>query len=462
VSNLNSETLNGFPITPPDQGLCVGRDATLQGAPKAVWEPVNIAARETSPSGALLRPDVSLPTLFHDPYAEGDVRCLYDPATQSFYFTEIGFPIATGPASDSNNTTVDVLVMNARGVASYQFDTSLGGPSAGDCFGDQPKTGFDNNALVVSTDEYCGPTESNYRGAIVLAISKSQLVHEDTTVSDSVLGPVSLSGIPVTGLDPAIGTGLGQGYLVNSFPFTASGSNNPVARSVGVWKLRNSAAVSTGHGTPVLTGRATPSEPYAFPVPARSTGDGSTYKVNGSVITSEKYLNPDDSRMSGPVTVSQGAGGGVQLWTALDGAVTVHGAATDAAAWFRIDPQPGRVTGQGYVAAQGANLLYPAIQPQKSGSAAMVFTVTSRRINPSAAYTTLGSRTITTVAAGTSPHVSFSDAPPYNTPRWGDYSFAALDPSGSGIWLATEYIPAASDQDPMDNWGTSVSEVSGP
>jgi hypothetical protein len=92
----------------------------------------------------------------------------------------------------------------------------------------------------------------------------------------------------------------------------------------------------------------------------------------------------------------------------------------------------------------------------------MVFTVTSRRINPSAAYTTLGSRTITTVAAGTSPHVSFSDAPPYNTPRWGDYSFAALDPSGSGIWLATEYIPAASDQDPMDNWGTSVSEVSGP
>jgi hypothetical protein len=195
VSNLNSETLNGFPITPPDQGLCVGRDATLQGAPQAVWEPVNIAARETSPSGDLLRPDVSLPTLFHDPYAEGDVRCLYDPATQSFYFTEIGFPIATGPASDSNNTTVDVLVMNARGVASYQFDTSLGGPSAGDCFGDQPKTGFDNNALVVSTDEYCGPTESNYRGAIVLAISKSQLVHEDTTVSDSVLGPVSLSGI---------------------------------------------------------------------------------------------------------------------------------------------------------------------------------------------------------------------------------------------------------------------------
>ncbi len=460
LSDLNSDSLNAFPVTPPDQGLCVGRDATLGGAPKAVWEPINLAARETSADGALLRPDVSLATLFQDPYAEGDVRCLYDPATQSFYFTEIGFPVATGPAADDNNTTVDVLVMNARGVASYQFDTSLGGPSGADCFGDQPKTGFNNNALVISTDEYCGPTESNYEGAIVLAISKAQLVREDATVHDSVLGPVSLSGIPVTGLDPAIGSGTSDGYLVNSFPFTASGSNNPVADSVGVWTLRNSGSVTTGHGTPTLTGVATPSEPYAFPVPARSTGDGSTHEVNGSVITSEAYLNPDDSRMSAPVTVSR-TYGGVQLWTALDAAVTAKGATTDAAAWFRIDPGPGRVTGQGYVVARGANLLYPAIQPEWSGAPAMVFTITSSHINPSAAYTTLGSRSITTVAAGSSPHLSFSDAPPYNTARWGDYSFAALDPDGSGIWLATEYIPSAADQDPMDNWGTSVFEVSG-
>ena len=461
LSNLNSDNLNGFPVTPPDQGLCVGRDGTLAGAPKAVWEPINLAARETSPGGALLRPDVGLATLFQNPYAEGDVRCLYDPATESFYFTEIGFPVATGPAADDNNTTADVVVMNAHGVAAYQFDTSLGGPSAGDCLGDQPKTGFSNNALVISTDEYCGPTESNYEGAIVLAISKSQLVHEDPTVSDSVLGPVSLSGIPVVGLDPAIGTGSSTGYLVNSFPFDASGNNNPVADSVGVWTLRNTASVTTGHGTPILTGRATPSEPYAFPVPARSTGDGSTTTVNGSVITSEEFLQPDDSRMSAPVTVTQASGGRVQLWTALDAAVTVKGASIDAAAWFRIDPAPGKVTGQGYVVAKGANLLYPAIQPEQSGPAAMVFTITSSHINPSAAYTTLGSHAITTVAAGTGPHLSFSDAPPYNQSRWGDYSFAALDPDGSGIWLATEYIPPAADQDPMDNWGTSVFEVTG-
>jgi len=461
VSNLDSDNLNGFAITPPDQGLCVGRDQTLGGSPDAVWEPVNMAARETAPDGAPLRADVTLATVFQDPFAEGDVRCLYDPSTQSFYFTEIGFPVATGPASDDNNTTADVVVMNGRGVAAYQFDTSLGGPSAGDCFGDQPKTGFDNNALTISTDEYCGPTESNYEGAIVLAISKSQLVHEDATVSDSVLGPVSLQGDPVVGLDPAINTGSGAGYFVNSVPFLANGDNNPVGTTLGVWTLRNSASVTTGHGTPVLTGRAIPSQPYAFPVPATSTGDGSTTTVNGSVITSETALNPDDSRMNGPIGVTQGRDGGVLLTTALDAAVTVKGSTTDAGAWFQVSPDAARVVRQGYVIAEGADLLYPAIQPQPSGPGEMVFTITSATINPSPAYTRVGSGRITTVASGAGAHLSFTDAPPFNQPRWGDYSFVAADPAGTGIWLATEYIPPAADQDPFDNWGTYVFEVTG-
>jgi hypothetical protein len=463
LSNLNSDNLNGFPLTPPDQGLCVGRDNTLAGGPKAIWEPINLAARETTAGGALLRPDVSLATLFQDPFAEGDVRCLYDQRTQSFYFTEIGFPVATGPAADDNNTTADVVVMNAHGVAAYQFDTSLGGPSAGDCFGDQPKTGFDNNALVISTDEFCGPTESNFEGAIAVVISLPQLVAGASTVNDAVVGPVSLAGDPVTGMDPAINTGSGTGYLVNSVPFLANGDNNPVGNTLGLWTLTDSAAVTTGHGTVALTSKVLPSEPYAFPVPATSTGDGSTHTVGTMTVTSETALNPDDSRISGPVEVTRGFAGEVQLWTALDAAVTPHGdtAARDAAAWFKIDTLSQRVISQGYVTAKGANLLYPAIGAPQFGPPAMVFTITSPTINPSAAFTTLGSGKITTVAAGAGAHLSFSDAPPFNEPRWGDYSFAQPDPNGGGIWLATEYIPPAADQDPFDNWGTYVFEVTG-
>jgi hypothetical protein len=460
LSDLQSDNLNGFPVTPPDQGLCVGSDPSLAGSPKAVFEPINLAVRETSTRGTLLRPDVSLATLFADPFAEGDVRCLYDQQTRTFYFTEIGFPVATGPAADDNNTTADVLVVNAHGAAAYQFDTSLGGPAAGDCFGDQPKAGFDNNALVISTDEYCGPTESNYEGAIALVISKPQLVAEDATVSDSVVGPVSLAGNPVVGMDPAIGTGTGRAYFVNSVPFLANGDNNPVGNTLGLWTLTNSAAVTTGHGTVTLTGTVLPSEPYAFPVPATSTGDGSVTDVNGTPVTSEATLNPDDSRLSGPVSVTRGPLGGIQLWTALDAAVTPRGDSTarDSAAWFQINVGSQSIARQGYVTARGAHLLYPAVGAPQFGSPVVVFTITSKTINPSAAYTVLGSNKIRTVATGTDPHKSFSDVQ-FDEARWGDYSFAQVDPSGFGIWLATEYIPPAADQDPLDNWGTYVFKV---
>ena len=278
LSDLQSDNLNGFPVTPPDQGLCVGSDPTLAGSPKAVFEPINLAVRETSTRGTLLRPDVSLATLFADPFAEGDVRCLYDQQTRTFYFTEIGFPVATGPAADDNNTTADVLVVNAHGAAAYQFDTSLGGPAAGDCFGDQPKAGFDNNALVISTDEYCGPTESNYEGAIALVISKPQLVAEDATVNDSVVGPVSLAGNPVVGMDPAIGTGTGRAYFVNSVPFLANGDNNPVGNTLGLWTLTNSAAVTTGPARSPLPALSSPVShtPSRCPPPARATARSRT------------------------------------------------------------------------------------------------------------------------------------------------------------------------------------------
>jgi hypothetical protein len=86
------------------------------------------------------------------------------------------------------------------------------------------------------------------------------------------------------------------------------------------------------------------------------------------------------------------------------------------AAWFKIDATRQYVAQQGYVTARNANLLYPAIGAPQSGSPEMVFTITSATINPSVAYNRLGSGQITTVAVGTGPHLSFSDAPPFNWP----------------------------------------------
>ena len=446
VSDLSSASVNGGAgvgeVTPPDQGLCAGYVKGIHG--KVIFEPVNISMRTTNEHGTALLPELPIGFIFQDPYAFSDPRCLYDPATKSFYFTIISFPPG-GPNSSLTNTVVDVAVVNAKGdLASYQFDTSLGG----NCLGDQPKTGFSNGELIVSTDEYCGTNLNTYEGAIVLAISKKQLVAEAPAVSEEQFGPVSLAGIPGLGLDPAINTGTSTGYLVSSFPFDAAGNNNAISSSLGLWRLKGD----------TLTGRVISSEPYAFPIPAASTGDGST-DVNG--VTSEAFLNPDDSRTAAPVNVTRTASGDVQLWTAVDAAVAPKGdpVARDGAAWFKIDTGRHKVVSQGYVAVKGAYLLYPALQAPAHGPAAMVFTVTSPSIDPSSAFTTLGSRKVQIVGAGNGPHLSFADT--QGGPRWGDYSFTGLDPSGKGIWLATEYIPPPASQDPFDNWGTSVFEVSG-
>lgn len=455
LNDLINDRLYGA-LTPPDQGLCVGPDHTIKGAPDAVWEIVNSVAQETTKSGAALVGPLNAPTLFQDPNAFSDPRCLFDPATQSFYFTLISFP-AGGPNSTLTNTVNDVLVINSRGAAVYQFDSSLGGQ----CIGDQPKVGFDNNALVISTDEYCGASQTEI-GAIVQVISKSQLVHEAATVNWAQSTPVSLAGDPVVGLDPAINTGTATAYLVNSVPFNADGSNDALGTTLGLWTLTNTASVTTGNGAPFLASKVLPSEPYAFPVPAPSTGNGSTTTFSGQTITSETALNPDDSRLSAPVNVSVGPGGSVNLWTSLDAAVNPTGgtATKDGAAWFEISTSADRVIRQGYVAASGnASLLYPAVYAARNGTATMVYTITSPTLNPSAAFSVLGRPGIEIVGLGSGPHFSFADAPPFNSPRWGDYSWAAPDPESGQVWMATEYIPPASEWDGFDNWGTFIFAV---
>ena len=62
---------------------------------------------------------------------------------------------------------------------------------------------------------------------------------------------------------------------------------------------------------------------------------------------------------------------------------------------------------------------------------------------------------ITIAANGTGPYVQGT--------RWGDYSYATLDPDHNRFWLATEYVPPVSSQttDGITNWGTDVFEVDG-
>lgn len=468
LSDLDQATANGavfglgpfgFEVTPPDQGLCVGHDFTLSGNPTAVFELINDAVAEYSPSGTLLRPVSAIVSFFADPFAFSDPRCFYDAKNHAFYFTIISFNATTG------NTVDDVAVLDSHGFAVYQFDSSLGGT----CFGDQPHVGYDNNNLYVATDEFCGPTQSVYEGALLIAISKSQLLQEVAAPNAVEFGPLVLGGVPILTLQPAVSPGVGTEYLLNSFPFDQFGNNNSIANTLGFWQVKGGVHVTTG-GTVTLTGTIITSETYAFPQPAASTGNGSVTLVSGGPltnipVTSEAFLNPDDSRMQQVQAFNQA--GDVDLYASLPTAINIPGdpSARDGVAWFKIDAESQTFEAQGYVAVAGSYLLYPAIYHTGDGTTALVFTITSPTLNPSAAYTVMSSTAtsfggITITATGAGPHLSFSDAL-FGRARWGDYSAAVLGPDNTNLWLATEYIPPTANQDPFDNWGTNIFEVAG-
>jgi hypothetical protein len=165
------------------------------------------------------------------------------------------------------------------------------------------------------------------------------------------------------------------------------------------------------------------------------------------------------------------------IWGELTTEVTVPGdpVVRAGAAWFRVKPAlspgggtlvGGTVLQQGYVALSGRNFIYPALQVAPNGTAAMVGTLTSSNVFPSAAFTTLApGGTAFGPVQNAAPGTSFyhhAPSPPALPPRWGDYSFAVLDPSGNSFWFATEYIPPKSSWTPdsLNNWGTRVLHVS--
>jgi hypothetical protein len=439
LNQRTSTALNGgLSVTPPDQGLCVGTDPTTRKHQVVVFNAVNLAIEETTTTGRLLY-RASLATWFQDPGAFGDVRCLYDATTRAFYFTDIRTPGGfTNPTL--HDTSVDVAVLNTLGLAEYSFPTS----ETGTCLGDQPKTGFDADALVVSTDEYCGPNLTIYGGALIDVVSLFDLDTHRPAFMETFRIP-TMAGLTALGLDPAIGSPGTTAYLVNSFPYATPAFTvaYTTINLLGVWSLSGTRAITSGRPV-VLTGFIIGSETYAAPVPARSTATTT--------------LNPDDSRTSGPVTVQNTRQGPV-LWTAVTTSVLRPGGTpfnpttlTDGVAWFAINADAGDVAQQGYVAApRTVNLIYPAVAAQTGALAVgIVFTATSPTLNPSAAYTVLGTKSVTVAAKGSGALV---------TPvgRWGDYSFA--ETYGGAIWMATEYIPPRPDWLPYSNWGTYVFQV---
>lgn len=439
TSSRDSEVTNfNARFEPPDQGLCAGAGFIL--------EPVNSAYRIFRTNGQSIRGPFNVNDLFNEGAKEftSDPRCWYDPTTHAWFatilflndaFTEGRIDIAVNPNPDPTGLWTE-----------YQIDTTAdfrdlaGCP----CFGDQPRIGIDQTNLYVTTDEFSinGP---EFHGGQIYAISKAELVAGVASPHFVHFGNLRLDGKLSDAPQPALSIGNPDAeYFLSDLDPDGTGSNR-----IGVWAMTNRDKVATG-GSPKLTKTVVGSEAYSVPPQAAQKG-------------STSLLDAGDDRMQQASFVNG------TVWGELGTGLRPAGDTADraGAAWFQVRPRlagtnlaGATIVRQGYVAAKGESLLYPAIQPDTAGNAAMVFTKSSANRFPSAAYATLNAR-----GANFGPSViAAAGRGPYDAAatRWGDYSFAVPDWAHAAVWLATEYIPPKASQTSTGerNWGTDVMHVS--
>ncbi|MGB9378539.1 MAG: hypothetical protein WCB04_13610 [Mycobacteriales bacterium] len=437
VSSLDSAKTNfNAEFQPPDQGLCAGNGFVL--------EAVNSAYSIFKPNGIRVRGPFNINDLFNEGAAEftSDPRCWYDKPTHTW------FAIILYLNSSFTASRLDLAVNTSGDPTSlwqqYHITTTNPGGRGCPCFGDQPLLGIDATNIYISTNEFSinGP---EFNGAQIYAVDKSDLL-AGTNAHVVAFNNLRIAGMRAASVQPALTTGASNAeYFLNSLDPSGAGDNR-----IGVWAMTNRDAVGHG-GSPVLTNKVIRSEPYQLPPQAEQ--DGSTSPIDSG-----------DDRMQQAEFI------GGTLWGELTTGVRIPNDPTTraGAAWFAVRP---RLTGdhisgagiarQGYVVQRGGYVIYPAIQPDAAGRAAMVFTVTGAQQFPSAAYSVLGAGAaafgpIGIAAAGSGPYL-----PHHGGTRWGDYSFAVPAPDSDSAWLATGYVPPPKSQTPDGeaNWGTRVFEV---
>ncbi len=434
VSSLDSAVTNfGAEFEPPDQGLCVGNGFVL--------EPVNSAFRVFRQNGRSVAGPTNVNAIFGDGFRQftSDPRCQYDPATHT-WFASILFLNDTFTAS-----RLEIAVRHAtdpRGPwTRFKINTSDPGGHGCPCFGDQPLLGIDAQNIYVSTNEFSinGP---QFNGAQLYVIDKRQLVDGDASPTFVHLGSLRIGGHQAASVQPAITVGPSRAeYLMSSLDPNGAGDNR-----IGVWAVTN--RVLGSHPDPHLQRVIIPSQSYSTPPATPQMGPKS-------------LIDSGDDRMQ----QVQAIGG--RLWGELGTSLrTGGGKPVAAAAWFDVAPSldgghlSATINRQGYVSSPGNGILYPAIAGDRRGNAAMGFSMSGPGMFPSAGYATL--------SAGQAnfgpPIIASSGRGPYfrKSTRWGDYSWAVLDPAAAHrVWLANEYIPPRSSQtvDRHQNWGTRVYAV---
>ncbi len=453
----NSTALGGLQFEPPDESIAT--DGTY------VLNFVNLTGSIYTKDGGIAKGPFALTGVGSAGGFFGvdgtsnivsDPRAYYDAASHTWFaFVWEDDISSTGVAGQAY---VDLAVNHGNVLTNpftiYKIDVTDANASGCPCLPDFTIFGIDAYNVYLLPNEFQNSGAFGFNGSQIYAIAKSDLISGVSTPNVVHFGNLSVGGAIAYHLQPAITHGSAPAeYFLNALD-----PNNTFDNRLGVWALTNREHISTGV-IPTLSATVISSEAYAMPVnaqtpPGFSSGDG---LATTGLVTADFNSLQEVQYING------------HLYSALDTSITVPGdsGARDGIAWFEVTPKlsggvistNSSVTNQGYIAAHGLFLLYPHIEQTTNGTTAIVFSYGGPDTYLSAGYVshTKGKSfgSIQTAAFGAVPDNGFSSV--LSTGRWGDYSAGQLDPSGKGIWLATQYIAGNGDQ--FANWSNRLFEI---
>jgi len=528
----SSDGNNAFSLEPPDQGLCAGGGFVME----VLNDVLQVYAKDGTPVGATQSlshfygypPAIDrtvpagLPGRF-GPFVT-DPSCLYDAQNQRWIVDQLTLDVDSTTGGFTGGNHIDIAVSQTSDPTGayniYSIHTedngTLGQPDhqctdgtvPNFCFGDYPHIGLDANGLYITTNEFFLFGDS-FVSAQVYALSRNALAHGAPALDVVHIDQVQAGGNPGFTVWPANSNegdydcraGGIQHFLSSLAVFQDSGIDNRIA----VWSLSHTSSLDSESPELELTSEVITTQSYAVP-PQSTQKAGPTPLADclndpecGTLLLGapdpfpevEGPLDSNDSRMQ-EVWFVDG-----MLMGALDTAAIVGGSEQAGVAWFTFDTR-GRhasLSDQGYLAAAGNNLNYPALATLPNGKGVLAFTLVGQDYYPSAGYAEVqvslrsGHRrgdtkvgAVRVAGLGVGPQDGLTEYQAFNTdadgnpvairPRWGDYGAATV--SGGTLWFASEYIGQACDLETfastnftcgntrtaLGNWGTRVSQIS--
>jgi hypothetical protein len=447
-------------------------------------------------------PAVNRSTGIRGPFVT-DPSCLYDAATQRFFVVVLTLEVVPTTGAFTHVNHLDIAVSQSSNPTGswniYRVDvtndgTNTGGENPGPFLGDYPHIGADANGFYITTNAYPWCCDG-FSGAQVYAFSKAQLAAGAASVNMQHIDTSGMVNAPsdAGSTQPGFTLWPAQSPGTTSYDLNAGGTEHflssnaadeaqkPVKGTGGthsstqliVWSLTNTSSLNTAPSLS-LSNKVLTVGQYGVPPKAMQPGAGAaptTAVPQGFCLNDEitatvagvgcwKLLvvpaahaagaevvaahDSNDTRMQ-QVMFANG-----KLWGALDTAVNPEtGPQRAGVEWFIVNPNAGKLVGQGYLGAAGFDFTYPAIGVTASGRGVMAFTATGDALNPSAAYAPIdaqvgvGDWAVVPGGTGAAADDGFSGYKQQRFPagirsRWGDYGSAAVD--GNSVWLASEYI----------------------